>query len=223
MLVEQLADAFETKGLEVEFDQFVPIEQSAALRQDLFGFPEEIVHQSHQVAREFRADPRFAVAFFFDFLAELGEIFVERVEFLVEIGLRFADQSFEPGDLALIELCREHFARPIDEIMRFVDQKGVLSLAIEEEALEIGARVEDVVVIAGDNIGPQREVQREFKGADFVLLRVLFDYRTGKGILLEDIFKRVVDAVVITDGEFALLGVAGGAAVWFEADFVARG
>ena len=125
------------------------------MRQDLFGFPEEIVHQSHQVGRKFGADPRFAVAFFFDFHPELGEIFVERVEFLVEIGLRFADQSFELGDLALIEICREHFARPIDEIMRFVDQKGVLSLTIEEEALEIGARVEDVVVIAGDDIGTQ--------------------------------------------------------------------
>ena len=56
-----------------------------------------------------------------------------------------------------------------------------------------------------------------------MLLRVLFDYRTGKGVLLEDIFERVVDAVVITDGEFALLRVAGGAAVWLEADFVARG
>lgn len=155
VLVEQLADAFETKGLEVEFDQFVPIEQGAALRQDLFGFPDEIVHQSHQVGRKFGADPRFAVAFFFDFLAELGEIFVERVEFFVETGLRFADQSLEPVYLALVELCREHFARPIDEIMRFVDQKGVLSLAVEEVALEIGARVEDVVVIAGDDIGTQ--------------------------------------------------------------------
>ena len=88
-------------------------------------------------------------------------------------------------DLEFAQFGRKHLPRPVHQVVGLVDEKGVRPAFLQEETLEIGARVEHIVVVADDDIGPQRHIQRQLKRADPMLARHLLDLGPGDGVVLE--------------------------------------
>ena len=81
----------------------------------------------------------------------------------------FARQAAQCEHVSFGQLSGVHVASPIDEVMRFVNEEDMSATVIVEKAPQIGARVEDVVVVADDEIGIERELERELERADAVL------------------------------------------------------
>jgi len=65
----------------------------------------------------------------------------------------------------LAELRREHVPRPVDEVVRLIDQERVVAWGFAEEAAQVGPWVECVIVVAHDQVGPGRQVERQLAGA----------------------------------------------------------
>ena len=74
-------------------------------------------------------------------------------------GQGFPDQVPGSADFLAGEIGGEHVARALDEVMRFVDEKGDRVARILEMSAEISLWIKDVVVVADHGVHPHRDVE----------------------------------------------------------------
>ena len=73
-------------------------------------------------------------------------------------------------NLRAIEIGGEHVARPVHEVVGFIDEEAVCAAILGEVTTQINLRVENVIVIADHDIDFRHAFQLQFEGADLVLL-----------------------------------------------------
>ena len=75
--------------------------------------------------------------------------------------------------ILFLNLRRVHFPRPLHEVVGLVDEEDIVLFdSLREEPAQIGRWVEDIVVIADDNVGKKRKVKAQLIGADLILFRI---------------------------------------------------
>ena len=83
-------------------------------------------------------------------------------------------QLFDCKKIFFIDRRTVHFPAPLHKIVRLVHQKNVVpARPLRKEALQIGIRVKDIIVIPYDVIRPGCRIQRHLKRADPVFPRLL--------------------------------------------------
>ena len=77
--------------------------------------------------------------------------------------------AFRKGGLVEVPIKTygQHVSRTTAKLVRFIDQE--VDLIIRHEALQAHYGIEHIVVVADHHIRPDRGIQRQLKGADFVL------------------------------------------------------
>ncbi len=74
----------------------------------------------------------------------------------------------ETGEGPLIELSAIHAARAFEQVVRFVHQHADTPVVVERQAVEQGADVEIVVVVADHGVRPARQLLAEVIGANLM-------------------------------------------------------
>ena len=130
----------------------------------------------------------------------------------------FARLAAQCQHVSFGQLSGVHVASPIDEVMRFVNEEDMSATVIVEKAPQIGARVEDVVVVADDEIGIEGELERELERADAVLASDRFDRLAREIVSAIEGQNSILDAIVEAAREAALF--AGTCFVRIEANLL---
>ena len=68
------------------------------------------------------------------------------------------DGALNLQNLRAIEIGGEHVARPVHEVVGFIDEEAVCAAILGEVTTQINLRVENVIVIADDGVGPHGDV-----------------------------------------------------------------
>ena len=116
--------------------------------------------------------------------------------------------SFERQKIGFLKSCGVHIARPVGKIVRFIDQKDGIRLGAIEKTLEIDDGIEQIIVIADNDIAPQGEIQCEFKRTDSVRVGPLLDLLPREEILLlQKTVNGIVHPIVMTFGIRAVIRI----------------
>ncbi len=92
--------------------------------------------------------------------------------------------------------------------MRLIDEKDIRLFAEVKKTMKINARIEYIVVITDNAIHPQSQIQRKFKGANFILPGDLLDHGTGKCLMLVNFRQGYFRLVKIATGKHTYFRVA---------------
>ena len=85
--------------------------------------------------------------------------------------------------------------------MGLVNEEGVDPSPLSEIAFEVHSGIENVVVVADDAVAVLGDIQGKFERTHLVPSCHVFDDRACQGIVLKQVFERVVEPIVIADGE----------------------
>ena len=83
-----------------------------------------------------------------------------------------------------MQIGREHFPGAVHQIVCFIHEETIFASVLGEVPTQINLRIKNVVVIADDGVGPNRDVQREFERTNLVFLGHGFKGRAGDFFLV---------------------------------------
>ncbi len=101
-------------------------------------------------------------------------------------GMGLLHLPARPGERLPPQFGREHLAGPVGQVVRLVDQEGIGGGRRLEEPPQVDPRIEGVVVVPDDHVGPQRDEQGKLERADPKRPRRLLDRRPVQPVPLED-------------------------------------
>jgi hypothetical protein len=106
---------------------------------------------------------------------ESDELFDGEREVREEVT-RLQRQAIREGAQVLFEkLGREDLTRAVRQVVRLVHDEDGLSQTLPGQMPQRDARLEDVVVVRHDRVGPLRELELHLEGTDFLAARLLED------------------------------------------------
>ena len=71
----------------------------------------------------------------------------------------------------------EHVARAVDQVVRFIDKDRIIAALFGKESLQRNSRIEEIIVVANDQVSPESRIKREGEGTDVVLASDCFERR----------------------------------------------
>ena len=114
----------------------------------------------------------------------------------IKLRPQLPDRPSHGHDLIPENVCAVHLPPAVHQIVCLIDQEQILlspAASVRKKTPQICMRIEQIIVISDDCIREQAHIQRHFKRADLVLLRILRYFLPGKALFLR---KKRVDCRV---------------------------
>ena len=105
----------------------------------------------------------------------------------IKLRPQLPDGPSHGHDLIPEKVCTVHLPPAVHQIVCLVDQEQILfspAASVRKKAPQIRMRIKQIIVISDDCICEQTHIQRHFKRADLVLLRILRYFLPGKALFL---------------------------------------